>query len=55
MSIAHWTGLIDVDREQYYSPEQKYFCLMWENHHSTSVRMNLEYIVKQQESGTTGK
>jgi hypothetical protein len=28
MSIAQWTGLIDVDREQYYSEEQKYFCLI---------------------------
>ncbi len=44
--ISSWSGVIDVGKERYYSKEQEYFCLMWDNPHSEHISLTYEYEVK---------
>ncbi len=46
--VAEWSGVLDVGTISYYTKEQEYFCLMWENPHSESVSVTYEYRVSHE-------
>ncbi|MCK5427526.1 MAG: hypothetical protein KAJ34_07500 [Thermodesulfovibrionia bacterium] len=45
-NISDWKGVLHPEELQYYSDEQEYFCLMWENPHSEYVSTSLKYNIK---------
>jgi hypothetical protein len=41
-NTAEWSGALDISTKSYYSENQEYFCLMWENPYDESVRLNFK-------------
>jgi len=46
-NVAEWSGVLDVGNIGYYTKEQEYFCLMWENPHSESVSLTYQCRIKK--------
>ena len=44
-NIIFWEDSMSPDDYDFYSQEQEYFCLMWENHNSGSVKVTFNYRV----------
>lgn len=44
-NINSWKGSMSPDDFDYYSREQEFFCLMWDNLHSESVKVTFNYRV----------
>ena len=44
-NITSWKGSMSPDDFDYYSREQEFFCLMWDNLHSESVNITFNYRV----------
>lgn len=45
-NIPSWEGSISPDDFDYYSKEQEFFCLMWDNLNSDSVKVTFNYDVR---------
>lgn len=45
--ILSWRGTLEVNAMEFYSGEQEYFCLMWENHNDRRVRLEFNCALKQ--------
>lgn len=45
-NITEWNGVLKVSEQDYYTEEQEYFCLMWENPHNESVSLTFEYKIR---------
>lgn len=37
--VSEWNGILDVKKQGFYTEEQEYFCLMWENPDIEKVRL----------------
>ena len=46
-NVDEWKGVLDVGNISYYTKEQEYFCLMWENPHSESVSITYQCRIKK--------
>jgi hypothetical protein len=44
-NITFWKDSISPDDYEYYSKEQKYFCLMWNNLNNESIKITFNYNV----------
>ena len=44
-NIIFWEDSMSPDDFDFYSKEQEYFCLMWDNHNSESVKVTFNYRV----------
>lgn len=44
--VSTLKGFLYPEELKYYSEEQEYFCLMWENPHNKSVNLAFEYKIK---------
>ena len=45
-NITEWNGVLKVSEQHYYTEEQEYFCLMWENPHNESVSLTFECKIR---------
>lgn len=45
--ITSWRGTLNVNEQEYYTDEQEYFCLMWENHNYKRVRLEFDCSLVQ--------
>jgi hypothetical protein len=48
-NITFWKGSMSPDDFDYYSLDQEYFCLMWDNLNFESVNVTFNYYVKTKE------
>lgn len=46
-NITNWKGVLDPERLYYYTDEQEFFCLMWENPGQNEVAITYECRVKK--------
>ncbi len=44
-NITFWKDSISPDDYEYYSKEQEYFCLMWDNLNNESVKITFNYYI----------
>ena len=44
-NITSWKGSMSPDDFDYYSRDQEFFCLMWDNHNSEIVKITFNYDV----------
>lgn len=44
--VSEWKGEFDVGKQKYYTEEQEFFCLMWENPFPEHVNLFFEIVVR---------
>ena len=44
--ISSWEGSVTPDDFDFYSPDQEYFCMMWDNLNRNNVGIEFNYTVK---------
>jgi len=44
-NITFWEDSISPDAYDFYSSDQEYFCLMWDNLNSESVKVTFNYLI----------
>ncbi|HDO26325.1 MAG TPA: hypothetical protein ENG95_06760 [Nitrospirae bacterium] len=46
--VSEWSGILSVADQDYYDSDQEFFCLMWGNPHTESVKIIFEYKVREE-------